>query len=125
MIACFIICALRAKLEKYLTSARGSAKMSMMTEKKNDTNKSAIKIAVAAGAVLLVLLIIALIVNLVRLGAANSRKDALAAQNARLEQLIDKNNGMIDYCESAEFIEDYAREMLDMIYRGETSIDGN
>ena len=32
---------------------------------------------------------------------------------------------MIDYCESAEFIEDYAREMLDMIYRGETSIDGN
>ena len=46
-----------AKLEKYLTSARGSAKMSMMTEKKNDTNKSAIKIAVAAGAVLLVMMV--------------------------------------------------------------------
>ena len=97
----------------------------MMTENKRDTNKTAVKIAVAAGAVLLVLLIIALIVNLVRLGAANSRRDELAAQNARLEQLIDKNNGMIDYCESAEFIEEYAREILDMIYRGETSIGGN
>lgn len=110
---------------KHLTSGVIGDKITMMTENKRDTNKTAVKIAVAAGAVLLVLLIIALIVNLVRLGAANSRRDELAAQNARLEQLIDKNNGMIDYCESAEFIEEYAREMLDMIYRGETSIGGN
>ncbi len=73
---------------------------------------------------MIVLLIVALIVNLVRLGAANSRKDALAAQNAKLARLIEQNNGMIDYCQSSEFITDYAREYLDMIYRGETVIGG-
>ena len=74
---------------------------------------------------LLVLLIIALIVNLVRLSAANDRRDALALQNARLERLIDQNSNMIEYCQSSEFITEYARAILDMIYRGETVIGGN
>lgn len=93
----------------------------MANETKNN-NRTVIKIAVAAGAVLLVMLIIALIVNLVRLSAANSRKDSLAAQNARLEQLIDENENTISYCNSSDFIKSYAREMLDMVYRGETVV---
>lgn len=84
-----------------------------------DTKK---KIAVAAMAVLLVLLIAALIVNLVRLGAVNSRKKSLEEQNARLEQVIQSNESTITYCGSSEFVEEYAREMLDMIYRGEVVI---
>lgn len=84
-----------------------------------DTKK---KIAVAAMAVLLVLLIAALIVNLVRLGAVNSRKRSLEEQNARLEQVIQSNESAITYCGSSEFVEEYAREMLDMIYRGEVVI---
>lgn len=84
-----------------------------------DTKK---KIAVAAMAVLLVLLIAALIVNLVQLSAANSRKRSLAEQNAKLEQVIQSNDKTITYCGSSEFVEEYAREMLDMIYRGETVI---
>ena len=72
---------------------------------------------------MLLLLIIALIINLVRLSAVNSRKDALEAQNAQLAQIIENNNDMIDYCESSEFIESYAREMLDMVYRGEIPVD--
>lgn len=84
-----------------------------------DTKK---KIAVAAMAVLLVLLIAALIVNLVRLGAVNSRKRSLEEQNARLEQVIQSNESTITYCGSSEFVEEYAREMLDMIYRGEVVI---
>lgn len=88
----------------------------------NSSNKTIIKIVVAALAVLFVLLVIALIINLVRLGAENDRKKSLTEQNARLERLIEKNNDLIEYCNSAEFIEEYAREMLDMVYRGETVI---
>lgn len=91
----------------------------MKTTRTIDTKK---KIIVAALSVLLVLLVVAFIVNLVRLSAANSRKDALAAQNAQLERIIEENADMITYCSSSEFVEDYAREMLDMIYRGETVV---
>lgn len=96
-----------------------------MANSKSQTNKTVVKIVVAALAVVLVMLIVALIVNLVRLGAANSRKEELEKQNARLEQLINDNNGLIDYCRSSEFVESYAREMLDMIYRGEIAVGGN
>lgn len=84
-----------------------------------DTKK---KIIVAALSVLFVLLVAALIVNLVRLSAANARKNSLAEQNAKLEQIIESNESMINFCGSSEFVEEYAREMLDMIYRGETVI---
>lgn len=95
-------------------------------EKKSHTsyssNRTVWKIAVAALSVLMLLLIIALIVNLVRLGAANSRKSELAEQNAQLDMLIETNADMIAYCSSPEFAEAYAREYLDMVYRGETII---
>lgn len=92
-----------------------------MTNKRTNTNTAA-KIMVAALAVLMVLLIVALIVNLVRLSAANNRRDSLAEQNAKLERIIEQNDSMIIYCQSSEFVEDYAREMLDMVYRGETMV---
>ena len=90
-----------------------------MNKRAVDTKK---KIVVAALAVLLVLLVVALIVNLVRLSAANGRRDSLAEQNAKLEQIIKDNDNMITYCGSSECVEEYAREMLDMIYRGETVV---
>ncbi|MDE7164265.1 MAG: septum formation initiator family protein [Clostridiales bacterium] len=95
-----------------------------MEDEAKTTNKSIIKIVGAALGVLFLLLVIALIINLVRLGAENDRKQALIEQNARLEQLIQKNDDLAEYCSSTEFIEEYAREMLDMVYRGETVIGG-
>lgn len=89
-------------------------------EKSN--NKAIIKLVGAALALLFVLLVIALIINLVRLGAANDRKEALQAQNAKLAQLIEKNDNLIEYCNSNEFVEEYAREYLEMKMRGETVI---
>ena len=83
------------------------------------SNKTVIKIIVASLAVLLILLIVALIVNL---SAANKRKADLAKQSAYLDTLINENGAMIDYCQTPEFIEDYAREYLDMIYRDEIII---
>lgn len=70
-----------------------------------------------------VLLIVALIINVVRLSAVNSRRNALAAQSAELDRVIDENNALIDYCQTPEFIEDYAREYLNMLYLGEIEID--
>ncbi|MBD5132536.1 MAG: hypothetical protein HDT28_08145 [Clostridiales bacterium] len=90
-------------------------------------NNSVMKrnILVAAMTLFMVLLVIALIVNLVRLGAVNSRKKALEQQNAQLEQIIATNADMIEYCSSTEFVEEYAREWLDMTYRGEIVIGGS
>lgn len=95
-----------------------------MTTGTKNTNKTVAKIITAALAVLFLMLIIALIVNLVRLGAANDRAESLRAQNERLERLIEDGKNMIDYCNSSEFVEEYAREYLDMVYRGETVIGG-
>ncbi len=93
-------------------------------ETKNNS-KTIIKIVTAALTVLFVMLVIALIVNLVKLGAVNSRKAALEAQNARLEQVIAENDKMIEACQNdPQFIEDYAREMLDMVYRDEIVFNG-
>ena len=69
------------------------------------SNKTVIKIIVASLAVLLILLIV-----------------DLAKQSAYLDTLINENGAMIDYCQTPEFIEDYAREYLDMIYRDEIII---
>ncbi|MDE6029767.1 MAG: septum formation initiator family protein [Clostridiales bacterium] len=90
----------------------------------SNNNSTIAKLIGASLALLFLLLLIALIVNLVKLGAANDRKDALQAQSAKLDRLIEKNDDMIEYCGSAEFIEEYAREYLDMVYRGETVIGG-
>lgn len=89
---------------------------------KNDDNKAVFKIIVAACSVFLTLLIVALIINLVRLGAARSRKAALEAQAAYLDAVIDENGRLIDYCGSPEFIEGYAREYFGMVYLGEIVI---
>lgn len=84
--------------------------------------KTIAKIIIATAAVFLVLLIAALLVNIVKLSAANNRKQNLATQAAILDDLIAENNQTIDYYKSNSFIESYAREYLDMVYRGEIVI---
>lgn len=87
-----------------------------------DSRKTVIKIVVGSMAAFLALLLIALIINIVRLSAANSRREELAAQSAALDEVIAENNALIDYCKTPEFIEDYARTYLDMVNRGEIEI---
>lgn len=90
-----------------------------------DNSKTIFKIIVAAIAVFLVLLVVALIYNLVRLSAENKRLDSLREQAAYYDTIIGTNGEFIDYCQTPEFIEQYAREYLDMIYRGETPVGVN
>lgn len=95
-----------------------------MTTRSNNTDKTVFKIVAIALSLLLIMLILALAINLVKLGAENERKRSLETQEEKLEQLINKNDNLIEYCQSSEFVEEYAREYLDMIYRGETPVGG-
>ena len=77
-----------------------------------------------AAVVLFVLLLVALITNLVRLAGSNSRKAELEAQLAALDRQIEENNSIIDYRQSEEYVDAYAREYLNMIGRDEEAFTG-
>ena len=75
-------------------------------------------------AAFIVLLLVALITNLVRLAGSNSRKAELEAQLAALDRQIEENNSIIDYRQSEEYVDAYAREYLNMIGRDEEAFTG-
>lgn len=102
----------------------------MMTTrtKKNDLNEEKririLQLITVAAVVLFVLLLVALITNLVRLAGSNSRKAELEAQLAALDRQIEENNSIIDYRQSEEYVDAYAREYLNMIGRDEEAFTG-
>ncbi len=96
--------------------------------KKNDLNEEKririLQLVTVAAVVLFVLLLVALITNLVRLAGSNSRKAELEAQLAALDRQIEENNSIIDYRQSEEYVDAYAREYLNMIGRDEEAFTG-
>ncbi len=102
----------------------------MMTTRtrKNDLNEEKririLQLVTVAAVVLFVLLLVALITNLVRLAGSNSRKAELEAQLAALDRQIEENNSIIDYRQSEEYVDAYAREYLNMIGRDEEAFTG-
>ncbi len=102
----------------------------MMTTRtrKNDLNEEKririLQLITVAAVVLFVLLLVALITNLVRLAGSNSRKAELEAQLAALDRQIEENNSIIDYRQSEEYVDAYAREYLNMIGRDEEAFTG-
>lgn len=85
------------------------------------TAKKAVVIACSAFAVLM---IIALVINVISLSVATTRKNKLAAELSRLDAQIAANSQSIDYYGSDEYITDYAREYLNMHGKGEISFVG-
>lgn len=102
----------------------------MMTTRtrKNDLNEEKririLQLVTVAAVVLFVLLLVALITNLVRLAGSNSRKAELEAQLAALDRQIEENNSIINYRQSEEYVDAYAREYLNMIGRDEEAFTG-
>ena len=102
----------------------------MMTTRtrKNDLNEEKririLQLITVAAVVLFVLLLVALITNLVRLAGSNSRKAELEAQLAALDRQIEENNSIIDYRQSEEYVDAYAREYLNMIGRDDEAFTG-
>lgn len=66
-----------------------------------------------------VLMLVAMIMNLVKLAGASSRKAALEQEIAYLNELIDSNGSEIDYRKTKEYIDKYARDYLDMVGKDE------
>ena len=94
-----------------------------MAAKKQELTTSK-KIIVIACSVFAVLLIIALAINLISLAVATSRKNKLAAELSRLDRQIAANEQSIEYLGSDEYVNDFAREYLDMQGKGEISFTG-
>jgi cell division protein FtsB len=86
----------------------------------NTKPKKSVKfITVAVVAVLFVLMVV-LVVQFVQITHLKNSQDMLQNQLDQLEQNIVSYNSENDYLESAEFIEDYAREVLGYGLLGET-----
>ena len=101
--------------------------MTTRTQKTDRIEEKRIRILqliTVAAVVLFVLLLVALITNLVRLAGSNSRKAELEAQLAALDRQIEENNAIIDYRQSEEYVDAYAREYLNMIGRDEEAFTG-
>ena len=86
--------------------------------------QSTLKAITIAAVAFLVLLTVALVINIVKLGVANRRKSELAATKAQLERAIEKADQDADYFGSDEYVTRYAREYLNMKDRDEEVISG-
>ena len=92
--------------------------------KEKKMKQSTLKIITVAAVAFLSLLVIALVINVVKLGATNRRKRELAAEKARIERAITDADGKIDYFGSDEYVSRYAREYLNMKGEDEEAISG-
>lgn len=81
-------------------------------------------IIVSACVVFALLLVVSLIVSLVSLCTASSRKHRLQDQLARLNAQIESLEADRDYYQSSDYIESIAREYLDMQGEGEITFIG-
>lgn len=90
----------------------------------NAQNQRKIAIIITISVVtVFVILLIALTVNLVQLANASSRKADLEAQDAKLAQMIEENELAMNEHQTAAWIEQYARDYLNMIGGDEIRIE--
>ena len=90
-----------------------------------EENREKVKVIVVASCVVFaILLLVSLIVSLVSLASANSRKNKLEAELEAINAQLELNESNIDYYSSKEFIEMYVREYCDMQGKGEISFVG-
>lgn len=83
-----------------------------------------IKIITVSAVIFLFLLICSLIINLVQLAKMRSKENHLRTEIAELDRQINENQGIIDYLDSDEAIERYAREYLNMQNNGDKNYTG-
>ena len=85
---------------------------------------STIKIITISSIVLLAILVIALVINVIKLSSLNNRKAELQTKLAEIERQIEENNDTIDYLGTDDYIDRYAREYLNMNGAGEEAFTG-
>ncbi len=83
-----------------------------------------IKIITVSAVIFLVLLVCSLIINLVQLSRLKSKEAQLQAQIEEFNRQINDNQAIIDYLDSDEAIERYAREYLNMQNKNDNTFTG-
>lgn len=83
-----------------------------------------IKIITASAIVFMALLLVALIINIVKLSNVNAKKAELLAKIEQTQTMIEDNQSTLNYITSQEYIDQYAREYLNMIGKDEEAFTG-
>ncbi len=91
---------------------------------REENRETAKVIIVAACVVFAVLLVISLVVGLVSLASASSRKNKLQRQLNELNILVERKDADLQYYMSDEYVQRIAREYLDMQGDGEITFIG-
>ncbi len=85
----------------------------------DNSKQKVIKIITIAAIALIILLAISLIINLVKLGNSLSKESRLKKAIEAMDQNITQNEGTLEELQSFDFVEQHARDHLDMKGRDE------
>ncbi len=85
----------------------------------NERTRNILLVSTAAAVIILILALIALMYNIVSIANLSARQDMLEEKSAKLAEIIENNEDELEYRQTSEFIESYAREYLGMKYDGE------
>ncbi len=90
-----------------------------MDDNRQKVDKKVIKIITVAAIALIVLLTISLVINLVKLGNSLSKESRLKDEIAAMDKNIDQSENVLDELKSFDYVEQYARDHLNMKGRDE------
>ena len=83
------------------------------------------KIITVSAKIFIAVLVVALVINLVKLSNVNSKKAALEKELKEIQRQIEENNSEIEYISTDEYIDQYAREYLTMPGKDEEAFTGS
>ncbi len=83
-----------------------------------------LKIITVSAIIFITILAAALILNLIKLTNINSKKANLEKQLNEIQRQIEENESEIDYISTDEYIDQYAREYLNMQGKDEEAFTG-
>ena len=83
------------------------------------------KIITVSAIIFIAVMVVALVINLVKLSNVNSKKAALEKELKEIQRQIEENNSEIEYISTDEYIDQYAREYLNMHGKDEEAFTGS
>ena len=84
-----------------------------------DKQKKIARICTVTGVILVFIALVALIVNIITLSVKSAQKADLERRSAELQEQIDNLQDDLEYRNTKEFVERYARDHFNMIYPDE------
>lgn len=91
----------------------------------NERLRNILLVTTVAAVIIMVLAVVALCYNIISITQLSEKKASLERESARLTKIIEENEDEIEYRQSSEFIESYARDYLGMKYEDEEVYESN